>query len=72
MQIPVTKQMIESKAAQLAHLNKQVQTVNLELQELLQNYQPNVTEEVTGMEQAPHSMCVRKCVDCSKILSVTE
>lgn len=68
----VTKQMIESKATQLTHLTKQAQQVNIELQELLQNYQPNVTEEVQGMEQPPHSYCVRKCLTCQKTLNVGE
>ncbi len=72
MQIPVTKQMIESKAQQLAHLTEQAKAVNLELQVLLQNYQPNVTEVVIGMEQPPHSYCVRTCTTCLKKLSVGE
>jgi hypothetical protein len=70
--IIVTKQMLQSKAEKMAHLSRELQNCATEYKELLDNYDPNCTEEIQGFETAPHSLCIKKCTECKKILSTSE
>ena len=68
----VTHQMLKSKAEKIAHLSKQLQIEADEYQKMMERYEPNCIEEIEGFEQPPHSVCIKRCSTCKKVVGISD
>jgi hypothetical protein len=64
--------MLKSKAEKIAHLSKELHQAAEEYKQMIERYEPNCTEEVEGFEQPPHSVCIKRCKTCEKVVDISE